>query len=500
MNNAQKLARCALYGQLPIVLQLISGLLVMPRMIHFFGDRYYGVWVLLATMLGYFGMLDIGISNSIVRYVSGSTARGDKEESDGWITIGLLLSVILIPVGFVLLSVLVWSCKFFVSEDLDLIRAVFSISGAAFLIILPSRCAIGVLRAHVRADVLSLILSAAAALQIFGLLVALFLEAPFIFFVYIMSGTNLLQGLCMMISAYVIHGGFNIKRTWVTKAHLVTFVDYCMFSFIAQLADLFRFKTYPIIITMFIGLEAVTIFAIANRINMLLVSVHTNVLNNFTAVFSQIEGRSGVGEDLKRAYFFSYKISTYFVSFTIGMTTILAPSFMHCWMGADRNDSVVLLLVALVGSLAAGMQIPIVCFLYGTSKHRFYSISNSIEAGLIFSASVFLVKPYGLIGMVAGASAATLFTKMILQPMWLMRSLNISFWELHAKNTAQNLLRPGVFLLAFWNVSNMFLVPTYLSVAITGMIGTVLYIPYILYTGFSRKQRSQLFASIRTAK
>lgn len=496
METGQKLTRSAILGQLPIIVQLLSGFILMPKMINFFGDRHYGLWVLIGTFLGYFGLLDLGFSNTIVRYVSRALGRNDNEESNGWITIGLFFFLISSVIGFVFLFLAVWSCKYFVSEDLDLIRKVFLVGGSAFLIALPSKCSVGILQAHVRGDVIKSVTSIVGILRIATLLAALFVKASFILFIYILVFFTILEGIIVTVLAFRIHGNFQIYRGWITRGNLKTFVDYSGFSLIAQFADLLRFQTYPLIISAFLGLSAVTPFAIANRIRMILGSIHNNFLINLTPVFSQIEGRSNVDEKLKHAYLFSYKISSYFVLFTGGVTAVLAPSFIVRWMGPNHNDSIVLLLVSLVGSLAAGIQIPAVCFLFGTSKHRFYSISNSIEAGLIILTALLLVKPFGLFGMVVGASASTFCVKMFLQPLWVSRALKIPFYDLHLKHTIPNMLKVGVFILLCWFGAEKWVKPTYLSIASLGALASVAFAPYIFLIGFTALERRQLYASM----
>lgn len=468
----------------------------MPRMVNYFGDRHYGLWVLVGTFLGYFGLLDLGFSKTIIRYVSRSLGQNDKEQSNGWITIGLFLFLVLSIIGFAFLLIIVWSCKYFVSEDLSLIRKVFFIGGSTFLIALPSKCSIGILQAHVRGDVLDSVVSIVSILQIIAVLGALYIKAQFVIFIYILSLFAILRGGSITVMAFRIHSGFQIRWSWITKANLKAFADYSGFSFIAQLADLLRFKAYPIIISAFLGLSAITPFAIANQIQAMLGLIHNKLLINLTPVFSQIEGRSGFSGELKRAYLFSYKISIYFVLFTGGVTAVLASVFIARWMGPNRQDSVVLLLVSLVGSLAAGIQIPTVCFLFGTSKHRFYSISNSIEAGMIILMSLLLVKPFGLLGMVAGASISTFCVKMILQPIWVVRLLNISFWSLHLKHTIPNVTKVGAFLLLCWWGAERWVKPTYLSIASMGVFASAAFALYIFLIGFSAVERRQLFTSM----
>ena len=496
MKNSQNLVRSAVFGQLPILVQFISGFVIMPRLILYFGARYYGLWVLTGACLGYFGLLDFGFSKTIVRYVSRALGTGDKEAGDGWITMGLVLFSLSAVLGFVVLEFVLLGCRFFITSDLEQIRNVLMLGSGAFLVVLPTRCAIGVLQAHVRGDVLDGIISAVGLLRIVALLIALYMQVAFIWFVGILSLTTILEGAVMVVCAYRIHGSFHLRWHWLTREHIKQFVDYSGFAFIAQLADLFRFQAYPLIISGFLGLAAITPFAIANRLRLLLSQVHNKVLINLTSVFSQIEGRNGIEDELRRAYLFAYKIACYFVTFTCGLMVIVAPQFILRWMGPSHEQAVVLLFVSMIAALAAGMQIPGVCFLFGTSQHRFYSISNSIEAVLIIVSALVLVRAYGLLGMVTGASVSTFIVKMFIQPFWVARMLNMSLWSLHMRHTCPHFIKIALFLgVAYW-CSTVFLRPTYLNIGIFSMLTSLLFALYIWIIGFVHDERIRILDSI----
>src|SRR5271154_6405131 len=61
-------------------INVVVGLFLSPFIVHRLGDTAFGLWVLIFSVTGYYGMFDLGIRSSIVRYVSKFTATGDREE------------------------------------------------------------------------------------------------------------------------------------------------------------------------------------------------------------------------------------------------------------------------------------------------------------------------------------------------------------------------------------------------------------------------------------
>jgi O-antigen/teichoic acid export membrane protein len=43
---------------------------MMPFLVRNLGDRMYGIWTLVGSVLGYYGLIDIGLSSAVVRFIS----------------------------------------------------------------------------------------------------------------------------------------------------------------------------------------------------------------------------------------------------------------------------------------------------------------------------------------------------------------------------------------------------------------------------------------------
>src|SRR5229473_2925190 len=80
--------------RIPIVLRAVTtswlvvfangavGLLLTPFVLHHLGDEAFGLWVLVVTLAGYYGLFDAGVRSSILRYASRHRALGDQERAN----------------------------------------------------------------------------------------------------------------------------------------------------------------------------------------------------------------------------------------------------------------------------------------------------------------------------------------------------------------------------------------------------------------------------------
>src|SRR5207302_9243942 len=63
-----------------LAINIAVGFFLSPFILHHLGDEAYGLWVLIFSFTGYYGIFDFGIRSSLVRYVSKFEATGDKDQ------------------------------------------------------------------------------------------------------------------------------------------------------------------------------------------------------------------------------------------------------------------------------------------------------------------------------------------------------------------------------------------------------------------------------------
>jgi O-antigen/teichoic acid export membrane protein len=51
-------------------INILVGIFLLPFILHRLGNAAYGAWVLVFSVTGYYGLFDLGVRSSIIRYVS----------------------------------------------------------------------------------------------------------------------------------------------------------------------------------------------------------------------------------------------------------------------------------------------------------------------------------------------------------------------------------------------------------------------------------------------
>src|SRR5439155_6631706 len=84
----------------------IIAFFISPFVVRHLGDSAYGVWVLVGSLTGYLGLLDLGVRGAVTRYVSSFHALGDHKEASRVASSALMIficaGVLAILVSFIL--------------------------------------------------------------------------------------------------------------------------------------------------------------------------------------------------------------------------------------------------------------------------------------------------------------------------------------------------------------------------------------------------------------
>src|SRR4051812_29197148 len=75
--------RNAVWNCASLVVQLLAGFVVAPFLVHRLGETRYGLWILIASLTGYFSLLDLGVCGSVGRNIAFHRAKGDQDGVNG---------------------------------------------------------------------------------------------------------------------------------------------------------------------------------------------------------------------------------------------------------------------------------------------------------------------------------------------------------------------------------------------------------------------------------
>ncbi len=406
---------------------VLVGLFLSPFLLHWLGDTAFGIWVLIFSITGYYGLFDLGIRSSVVRYVSKFTATDDVEDLAKLINTSLF-TYSCIGVFSLLVTVFL---SFYVDHIFKIppefhstARWLLLMVGASVGIGFPLGVVGGYLDglqrfyinnwANIAGDVARLVLIVLAVRQGRGLLTIAAITVLLPILLYVIRG---------IIAYRILPVPFGFK--YVDRATFRTMANYSGVTLIIMIATQLKFKTDNLVIGTMISAAAVTYFSIGARIVSYAQQMVMALAQNFLPLASQSEATGNMNR-LRKVFLAGNRVCA-FTAFPITVTLlILGKSVIEVWVGkryvATSYSVLVILIIpaTLMWAQAASGRV-----LFGISKHRTWAFVTLGEGIANLVLSIVLVRFYGIVGDAWGTAIPLTCSMLFFMPQHLCKKLDI---------------------------------------------------------------------------
>jgi len=403
------------------------GFFLWPFILHRLGEDAAGIWVLIFSITGYYGLFDLGIRSSVIRYVSKAKATHDRESASRLINTSLFsYSCIGLFTFLVTVVVSLYVDKFHSirPEFQSSARWLLLMVGGAVSLGFPLGISGGVLEGLQRFDVQNLTSITTTLLRAALIIVALKHGYGLLMVAFITVALPLVSSVVRsIIAARMLPVPLGLR--YVDRATFREMASYGGTTLIVIIAARLRFRSDSIIIGAFLSTAAITYFNIGARI----VDYAGEVVENLAQVFMPMSSHSDAQGNLDRLrkIFVGGNRFCAFTIFPICATLIvLGKSVIEAWVGAQYVDkSYPVLLILLISTTLMLAQAASPRVLFGMSKHKTWAIVALTEGVVNIVLSVLLVRPYGIVGDAMGTALPLAATTIFFLPWHLCRRLNI---------------------------------------------------------------------------
>ena len=497
VSRARRLASGSFLRTVNLVATAIVSLLITPFVIHTLGDRLYGIWALVGAFIGYYGLLELGLSTAISRYLAAALGAADHAECNRVfntaLQIYLGLGVIVLAVTGVVAALAPHVAKN--PEDAALFWRVILILGLSLALMFPVKVFKGVLEAHLRFDrtaTVELLELGLRTVLIVTMLLAGFKVVGLAWATFLASLPSL-----VLLVYYSFHDlpFLRLERSSWTRDTARKLFSYSVFSLVSNVADVLRFQIDNLIVAAYVGLAAVTHYTIAGRLADYYMGLILALFGVFRSVFSQQEGAKDY-EGIKRTFLFATRISICVSSF-VGFGLIAwGKLFIERWMGRPYLDAYPCLLTLVLGLMFALWQAPSIGLLYGTAKHRFLAWSSMSEGLINVVLSILLVRTYGILGVALGTAIPLSISKIIVQPVYVCKVVGINYWEYVRKVGRTVAVVAGSLVIPLF-LTMKFAKPDYKMLFLGGLLSAIFYTLSLWLLEFSRQEADMVWRAIR---
>jgi O-antigen/teichoic acid export membrane protein len=409
-----------------LAVNVAVGFFLSPFILHHLGDEAFGLWILIFSLTGYYGIFDFGIRSSLVRYVSKFQATGDKDQLTRLVNTSLftytclgLMLVIPTVLGGSYVDRLFHVSPSFLKDA----RILFLMVGYSVALSFPLGVSGGILEGLQRFYLMN-----------WTNIVATLTRAVLIVYV-LRHGFGLLSVALITVSLPLITSAvrtviaqrlLHISYGWkyVDRDSLRQVANYGSVTFMIIVAGRLRFKTDAVIIGTFLSAAAITHFSIGAR----LVDYAGEVVSSLAQIFTPMSSHfhaTGDYNQLRKIFLSGNRAcALVMLPMTVALV-VMGKSVIEAWVGQRYVSSYTVLLIVLIPSTVYQMQSTSNRILFGMSLHKSLAYVVLMEGIANVILSIVLVRPLGIVGDALGTAIPLLCTSLFFLPRHMCRQLGI---------------------------------------------------------------------------
>lgn len=407
----------------------VVGFFLSPFVVHHLGNIAYGVWAIIASLISYMGLLDLGMRGAVTRFVSkGAAQKNDQESNEAvsgalwiriWIGLAVIVTGLIFSLGFEHIFVI----------PIELQRqARLAVLVTAVTVAINLCCGVfgGVLAALHRYD----LSSAASILQTCSRAIG------FVFLLWSGHGilalalwdlcTAVVSNLLTVLLCFRAYPQLKVVFTRPSRAVLAKLWNYSFYVFLINLAIQVTYYSDNLVVGAFLSPAAVTLYAIGGILIIYARQIVSSMTTTFTPLASTFEAEGNYG-NLYRLLINGTRASL-IVSLPIEVALFFrGHTFIRLWMGeqyAGPSGTVLeILLLSMVFSSAITTASGIA---YGLEKHKRVAFWAIGEAVANLTLSIVLVRRMGIYGVAWGTAIPSVIVEIVLWPHYICKLLSIS--------------------------------------------------------------------------
>lgn len=417
----------ALSNWAALAVTILVGFFLTPFVIQHVGKGGYGIWTLVATLVGYYGILDLGISTAVVRYVAHHAGRGDtralNETASTAITVFVVMGLVVLGASVALATPLAHFFHIAEARATEF-RHVVWLLGLACAIAFPGNVLAGVMRAHER-------FVAFNAVTLLSTLVRAGLTVWALVAGYGLTGVALATAAAGVITVVanallcrVLLPHVRFRPGLCRRAVLRSLVAFGVAATVIAMGDLLRFKLDPFLLGKWKGMNAVAVYGVAALLIHYMLTSVTAGLGVLTPRFASLQG-DATPDRLRGLFVRSLSISSA-LGFGAGTLVICCGGpFVHLWVGPTFRGGVPVLWILGASYAVAMAQTPGISAMYAMNRHRAYALANTLEGVANLALSLALISSYGIIGVALGTAIPQFVHKGFVQPVYVSRIVGV---------------------------------------------------------------------------
>ncbi len=441
----------------PLGTNLVIGFFLIPYLIAYLGKAGYGIWALIGSFIGYYGLLHFGVGAGIMRYVPFYTGRNQQDIASDVVSTAMAIFLFVGVLIIFISSFLAESAASFYKTNEEFV-ALFRIMALAAAIECPMLILDGTIRAHEKWVYANFVTVTASVLRAAGLIACVHLGYGLVQMGFVILIVTTISLILMAILFVKLCPTVHLHPKRIKYTQMKELLTYGMFTTIVAIVYSMRFQAHNLIIGKVISLEAVAIYGVAAVLinNIRAVVVAPNRV--FVPRFAYLDG-GNKHKKVASLFLRSTKINAIFSSSLILIILVAGPAFISIWVGDTFQSVYPALMILAVGVLVETSLTATGLLLAATGHQRGQAIISSIEGFIGFGLSILLAWRLGLTGIAMGFLISITLMRGIVCPLYICRLHRMSVVRYYL----DSLLRPWLIMFMLAAAAHYVRIATYIQ-------------------------------------
>ncbi|HTS08658.1 MAG TPA: oligosaccharide flippase family protein [Candidatus Eisenbacteria bacterium] len=451
--------------------------LLSPFVLHRLGDAAFGIWVLIFSLTGYFGLLDLGIRSSIVRFVANAAANRNDDQLQRLFVTSLYFYCGVAIIVLVLTGIGYYYLPELFKVPISLMapaRILLLLVGISVAFTFPLSLSAGVLEGLQKFARVQVTQCAFTVLRGAAVAVALISGGGLLTVGFITVGANLggyVLLMCMAHSRFPLSAKMNL----VDMKILRKMMGHGAFAFIIILAEKLRFQSDALLIGAYLSATAIVVYAVSSR----LVEYSTYAIRSMAQIFTPLASQfhaAGEEQQLRRVVLVGNRACALIVFPLVTAFVVLGRSIIEVWVGSRYVSGYFVLVLLIVPRGLYLAQSASTRVLLGTGRHQMMAWVLLFEGMLNVLLSLALLPRFGILGVAVGTAVPLACTSLIFLPWHVSHKLGVPLSRLITSTFLSPIALCIPLIAVLWYLTYSFPAHHYASLIAELSIGAAVYV------------------------
>jgi len=486
----------ALLGYFSIAVTSIVSLVFTPILLRELGTSEYGIYSLVASVIAYFSIFDVGLSSTGIRYISKNYKNEKKINQINGILLKIyfIISVLILIIGGIIFFNIEHIFTALTPLEISKFKISFVIMIGSVAISFPFSVFNSYIIAKEEFVYNKLITLLHHVLKPLIMLPLLLIGYKSIAMIIVIAGLNVLTYLCNCLYAKnKLQFKCDLKSHDNDKEIVKEIFGFSFFIFLSMIVDTIFKNTDQVILGIFSGTIAVSIYDVSMQIRNANTNFSTVISSMFLPKLSKMVEDKEPIEKISEIFIQTSRIQMFILLLILSGFIVFGQPFISLWVGKEYMDAYYIILICMTPSFVPLTQNVGISVIQAMNKHKFRAVMFIIIAVINIVISIPLTMKFGGIGAAIGTAIATILGQIISMNWYYARKIKLNikdYWKNYAKIVLPVIIFSFIIRPIFVNNLN-----NWLKFLLGIGIYTIVYVLYILVV-ITNKYEKELIKKI----